>query len=314
MAQVVLLDPAINSDNFGDQIISESVHEELFRILGSVPLSLPTQVPWTRYERRLAKAAEVFVVGGTNLLTSSPARYRQFKLSVNDLNIVRGKLLLFGVGWWQYQKGPSRSVRSLYRKLLGPDRPHAVRDGYTAKMLDYQGIRNFNVGCPTTWGLKHFGKHASDLPNVVATVTNYSRDFKRDSIMLSELDLNSRTLRIWPQSRFDIPYVCDLGFADKLISPGLASFEECLNAENTTYFGTRLHAGIRALKLGVPAWIVAIDNRATEIAKDINLPILISTSRLDFESLLTSEFSFDPKIPHGSISEWKTAVLSELGS
>ena len=66
----------------------------------------------------------------------------------------------------------------------------------------------------------------------------------------------------------------DLPFNVIIIPRDLEAYERRLIQGNVDYVGTRLHAGIFALNHKVRSIIVAVDNRAIEIAKDTNLPIV----------------------------------------
>ena len=59
--------------------------------------------------------------------------------------------------------------------------------------------------------------------------------------------------------------------------------------------GTRLHAGIRALQKGNQALILSVDNRATEINKDINIPVISRFDLAQIEIALSREIKIIPK-------------------
>src|SRR5690606_19316855 len=82
-------------------------------------------------------------------------RKSQWKVGIKDLSVLRHKVVLLGVGWWQYQEKPvSTYSKMMYRSLFSKRYLHAVRDNYTAQKLAEIGIKNvINTGCPTVWGL-----------------------------------------------------------------------------------------------------------------------------------------------------------------
>lgn len=59
-----------------------------------------------------------------------------------------------------------------------------------------------------------------------------------------------------------------------LIQPNLRDYTALLASGGIDYVGTRLHGGIHAMNMGCRSLILAVDNRASEIAKDTNLPVL----------------------------------------
>ena len=72
------------------------------------------------------------------------------------------------------------------------------------------------------------------------------------------------------------------------------------------YIGTRLHAGIRALQNQKRTLILSVDNRATEMGKDFNLPV-VSRKDIHFveKNFIKSTFNTDIKRPFEIISQWK---------
>jgi len=75
---------------------------------------------------------------------------------------------------------------------------------------------------------------------------------------------------------------------------------------NLDFVGTRLHAGIHALNLGHRTIIVAIDNRAKEMGKDTNLPIISREDVIDkLEGMINSEIKTEILLPKENIKRWK---------
>jgi predicted transcriptional regulator len=84
-------------------------------------------------------------------------------------------------------------------------------------------------------------------------------------------------------------------------------FKQYIESNSLTYIGTRLHAGIKCLEQNHKSIIIAIDNRAIEIAKDTNLPICL---RQDYTVLLEwlegkNVFNNQLNIPEKEIALWK---------
>lgn len=275
---IILLDPALETQNTGDFIISEASHHALEH--AGLPFKpLTTRRKWTRTERNLARDAKFFVLGGTNILSSFFMSYRQWNFGILDFKLMRGRVVSMGVGWWQYQEAPDFVSRNIWASLLVPDFVHSVRDSYTADKFAQMGVSATPTGCHTMWALPPkipVRFDVSSFPNqkVVATVTDYSRNGVSDHAFLSMLREWFGRLCVWPQGTGDAEYVRELGFGEFLIDQGLPSLDAALDAAGTVYTGTRLHAGIRAIQRGVPSMIISVDNRASEMAKDFGLPVV----------------------------------------
>lgn len=91
-----------------------------------------------------------------------------------------------------------------------------------------------------------------------------------------------------------------------IINATLEDYNKFLESHETDYIGTRLHAGIHALNYKKRSIIISIDNRANEIAKDTNLPIIQReniTSQL--EAKIKSNWKTDINLPLENINKWK---------
>src|SRR5690606_35276321 len=143
-------------------------------------------------------------------------------------------------------------------------------------------------------------------PLVVTTITDYLRDPARDKIMLETLKQEYEQVHIWLQGSRDLQYVNQLTDGISFIPPKLSSFDNFLEKNTCDYVGTRLHAGIRALQKKRRAIIIGIDNRATEMHKDIGLPVL---ERMQIESLRDKIHDRSPIQLHqhwDNIETWKS--------
>jgi hypothetical protein len=310
------LDPAIGTANAGDYIISEAIARELAAIAPNQRIQrFTTHRPWTPAERAEARKCHIFLVGGTNLLSSHPIRYRQWAYGLADTRILKSRCILFGVGWWQYQRRPDPLARIMLRTVLHPGILHAARDSYTVGQLSAAGIRAVNTSCPTLWSVPQRGEVKYGFrSSVVATVTNYHPDFDRDRTMLAVLRNRADRLRVWPQGQGDAEYVRRLGFGDCLVDTGLETFNAVLQEPGTEYVGTRLHAAVRALQTSVPAVIVSVDNRATEIGRDVGLWYL-ERKRVDgLTGMLDRLSQWELRLPTESISSWRDELAAILAN
>lgn len=315
MPNIVVLDPSIDSSNMGDRIIRESVLSVLRRI--PVPESrvqwLPTQRSLTRDEAVIAKRADVLIVGGTNLLSSNMPFYRQWKVGPRELRAFRGKVVLLGVGWWQYQKPPNRYTRVLLRHVLSTRAIHSVRDGWTKTQLEGVSVRSVNTSCPTLWDLPTLPERTPVRgDSVLITLTDYNRNPLTDQKLLTFATQNYSRIRIWPQGAKDARYVRGLQHSGVILDPGLESLDFALQEPGTDYIGTRLHAGIRALQHGVRSTILMIDNRAREIARDTGIPVASRELREEDMQFLMEERKVELRLPIGAIETWLSTFRSQV--
>lgn len=312
----VLFDTSVATENIGDEIIIDSVRQELQKcVKDRFFVRLPTHDNIGKVGRKWVQNADMCIVGGTNLLSSQYRKHSQWKINPLDAYYLRGKVVLMGVGWWQYQGKPDNLTSFLYRTILAQKKGvyHSVRDEYTRNMLESIGITNvLNTSCPTMWNLE--AEYCRKIPvsrsdSVVMTLTDYNKNIELDRILYLELTRRYSKVIAWPQGVGDRDYLMGLGVSN-IIEPGLWSLDQALSTPNIDYVGTRLHAGVRALQHGRRTLILAVDNRAKEIAKDTGLWIV---DRQDVQSLcsaLDAHKSIIINLPSSSIQKWKESIAT----
>ncbi|AWG01414.1 polysaccharide pyruvyl transferase family protein [Clavibacter michiganensis subsp. insidiosus] len=304
----LLLDPSISSANIGDQIIRENV---LRALDGVVPItgSLPTQTRLTRSQRRTAADAELAIVGGTNLLSSNMPWYRQWKLDPIVARSLKHKVVLLGVGWWQYQDEPNRYTTHMLWEVLSPDLVHSVRDEYTKVRLERMGFQVVNTACPTMWGLdRHNGVASARPAQAILTLTDYNRDVAEDEWLIALAAEHYARVVIWPQSIRDAAYARTLTGDFTIAEPTLAAYDALLAVGDSDYIGTRLHGGVRALETGAWGVIVAVDNRALEISRDTGLPVHARGEREAIRATVERRAPLDVRLPYDEIHAWKAQL------
>lgn len=280
--QIVVFNTSVSTDNLGDFIIMHYCNQALHEMFGERKyIDISThQIPSAADEKIVIETKYKFVCG-TNLLTSHIEQWWNWRLPDG----LRGKLpyrnvILMGVGWGTYQDECSNYSKLIYRSLLNPSVLHSVRDQYTEEKLKAAGIKNvINTGCPTMWKLTP--DYCAEIPyekarKVVTTVTDYRQDITQDNLMLQILSRNYETVYLWLQGKYDGEYLklLDIPANVVIIPRNLQAYVNYLVPGEIDYVGTRLHAGIFALNHKVRSIIIAVDNRAIEIAKDTNLTIL----------------------------------------
>lgn len=313
----VLFDTSMGSMNMGDAIIAHYCALALAGIAED-PLRLPTHsLPDAAQLKRLASAGRK-IVCGTNLMAPHFEEYSNWKMPA-DLRGYRD-ILTLGVGWGYYCDDISPMSRFVYRTILSKTGLHSVRDAYTEGKFREMGIDNVvNTGCPTLWGLTP--AHCAAIPTrkarrVITTLTDYDRDYHRDRRMIELLKDHYEQVHVWPQGVDDRAYLVELIDATKvhIIPRSLEAYTEALRMGDVDYVGTRLHAGIHAMNLGVRTLILAVDNRAIEMGRDFDLPV-IRREELE-EKLLPHILCPDPiaiRLPTEQINAWKGQFTAFLG-
>lgn len=334
--KITRLAPSISSENNGDFIIMDCcdrIISELFH--NPFVVMLPTRERLSHLGCLQIASSDFSILCGTNILSSHIRQYSQWNINFKDAlrlatcdiskrkllkdpagelrkHYKKNKIILLGVGWWQYQNKPDLYTTMLLRMMLSPNALHSVRDNYTAQKLKECGIQNVvNTACPTMWNLTE--EHCKKIPThkaktVVTTFTNYNINHSSDTQLVDMLLTHYENVYIWLQAIEDYNQLSKYPFADKvkIIPPTLKAYDEFLMETETDYVGTRLHGGIRALNAGKRTVILAVDNRATEIAKDTNLPVLNRNESISkIEQKLLSPFETKINLPVENIQRWK---------
>ncbi|MEO8302729.1 MAG: polysaccharide pyruvyl transferase family protein [Betaproteobacteria bacterium] len=317
LRRVVLLDTSVASTNLGDEIIMQDVRAELEQpFAGAFVIPIATHVALDRIGRALARSADVVVAGGTNLISSHMWLRPLWPLKLADA-FAGLRVILMGVGWYQFQGTPDPYTRWLLRRVLHPSALHSVRDGYTARMLGSIGITNVvNTGCPTLWRLSPelcAGLPRQKAASVVTTLNTYMPDPDADRRLIELLRSRYARIYAWVQTAEDHVYLRSFGDDIVIIEPSLKAYDDLLaSTQSLDYIGNRLHGGIRALRRGRRAIIVEIDNRAQEMGRDFHLP---TVARTDFERLaamIDSSLEIAVRPPLGAIARWKRDLKMRL--
>jgi hypothetical protein len=154
-------------------------------------------------------------------------------------------------------------------------------------------------------------EHCEGIPgrksdSVLVTFTEYNQNQGYDSRLIEILREKYSNIYFWIQQPKDYKYMYSI-YGNKAIyvQPSLQALDEVLTLD-IDYIGTRLHAGIRALQNKKRTLILAVDNRAIEISKDTNLPVV---PRNDWESItswIESDYTTQIILPWSNIDKWKS--------
>lgn len=317
VGMITVYDTACGSRNLGDQIIMDAVIDILSDIFTPIPLvRYPTHYPLAKETLKQAWSNKLGFVAGTNLLRPN-LRYRasQNKWALSFFDAWRMQpAILFGCGWNNYSNKTKPRSKMYYKRVLSSHFTHAVRDNYTRDKLIECGVENVvNTGCPTLWKLTP--EHLQGLPakkskNVVFTLTDYRTNIEPDIFLVQTLKEHYESIYFWPQGSGDFEYLNNLAIDTSdidVIKNTLSDFNQTLDMESIDYVGTRLHAGVRALQKQKRSIIIAIDNRATEMSKDFDLPVI---ERDDLAKSLKDRLYNYPQVslnlPRDTINVWKS--------
>ena len=257
------------------------------------------------------------ILGGTNALHSRQLLNRQWPLTPRQINSLKHKTVFLGVGWWQYQRPPTRATRRLLRLLSHPDVPHALRDGYTAERVATMGVPSLMTGCPTMWNLHGVSTTLSPGPNtaVVTTLTDYHFDYEVDGAWLRCLRQAYDTILVVGMGPGDEPAFRKLPRLDGVQWAGYGREGLDRARSNTVdYVGTRLHAGVYWLQQGGNSLVVAVDNRATEMGRDTGLPVVAREDLTALAGAITTPRKHEILLPERDIASWRDAWTAYVGS
>ena len=313
MKKILFLNPAISSINLGDDIIEQGCKTQLDKYINKYfKINISTHLPIDNYYFNFINDVDyTFVLGSNLLMPKLNRKFRQWNIKMSNTKVLNN-VILMGVGWQRYSKKTNFYTKRLYKKVLSSKYLHSVRDEYTKEELRKIGITNvINTGCPTLWGLTP--EHCDKIPqkkaqNVVFTITDYNRDIDKDKYMIEVLKKNYQNIYFWPQGSDDMEYYLKLCNNDSniiVLDPNLESYDKLLKTNNDLDFvGTRLHGGIMAMQNYKRTMIISIDNRAYEMHKKFNIPILERDNIEKLDSMLNSDYKTVINLPTENIRKW----------
>ena len=312
--EIVILNTAIGSDNLGDQIIEYYYNRAIKNIVNPQKLyNVATHRMPSEVDIEHLINARYAIIIGTNILSPQMELYSGWKF--DDRLIKMRNVVLLGVGWWGYKK-PSCYSKYVYKNILSKNIIHSVRDDHTLKMLNSIGINNVvNTNCLTMRGLENIcDKIPTKKSNkVIFTVTGVMNRCVYDKHLIEILRKNYQEIYFWPQGDSDLKYLETIDTMENIIvlERSLAAYTDLLkNTSDLDYIGTRLHGGIHALQNGRRTIVVAIDNRAIEIARDTGLQI-VRDSRIEFDldKLINTEWRTRIVLNDDAIQTWYKSFL-----
>ena len=309
---VVILNTSLETDNIGDNIIMHYCNKLLAPLLdGKEVYNIPTHRFLSKEELEYVKSAKVAIVCGTNFLSHNLEVKSIWKFKSNMLTIPN--IILLAVGSDGIDKANFYS-RKAYYSIFNNGFCHSVRDSHTYNLLQSCGVGNvINTGCVTTWGLTNT---KDSIPkekgqSVIFSITGYYNYSEYDKYLVECLRSNYKKLFFWPQGDMDLEYLNT--FVDlsdiTILERNLDCFEKCLEQEKIDYVGSRLHGGIHALNHGKRTIIISVDNRASDMREDLNLPVIsIYDVKEKLNSMINDSWETEIKINQSVIDSWKEEI------
>lgn len=320
MKRIVLFDTSQGTLNLGDFIINECLEDEMkFLLDNQNVVRFSTHLPISRWYQTFRKniiyktcnSADFKFLCGTNLFKNSLIRISpDWNINFTSVEYYKNSIAI-GCGMDMNSKSSDPYTRYIYKHILSKDFIHSVRDERTRLFLEGLGFKAINTGCPTLWGLSK--EVCQRIPttksqNVIFTLTDYKRDIEADKKLISILKRNYSELRYWIQGYDDYEYLKSLTDIRniKIIPYSLQAYKEALAQPNTDYVGTRLHAGIYAMRHQVRSIILSVDNRADDMVQTYNLPVVKrSNIEIELEPKINSDFNTQIELPLEEIELWK---------
>lgn len=326
MKNYVLFDIAEGTQNLGDYIIMESIMNEMnFLFEGNFLTHFSTHMPIARiyqnFRRNMASracnAADKKFICGANTLKQSLFRISP-DWNINYFNCKYYKdSITIGVGTDMNAKHMDFYTKRMYKKIFSKKYIHSVRDERTKKILENLGFQAINTGCPTLWSLTpEFCKQipTDKADNVVFTLTFYDKDPKNDQKLIDILKENYNKVYFWVQGSEDYEYFKTFKNIEQIeiVSPALDSYRKILQQENIEYVGTRLHAGIFAMKNKKRSIILSVDNRAQDMSVTYQLNTILREQIDTLPAMLHSSFQTNVHIDQEKIQQWKDQFKEDL--
>lgn len=321
MKRVIIFDPYVGGFNTGDLIIRQSVLKHLKEINENIQvyfLSLHQHIRRMHWKR--VANADLVLVAGSNMLSGRHSflfRNNRWAISLLDIPVLKGKVVLVGVGVNKSELDANFVGKYLYKRVLAPTVLQSVRDSHALEFVRRRlGLSNVvNTSCPTLWDVSDSAIPWQKGRRVVATLTDYSADPEKDKVLLKVLRRQYEEVFFWPQGFNDVRYLQAVGPEGiHILRPDLDAYDELLRSNpDLDYVGTRLHGGIRALQHGRRTIIVSIDHRSKVIAKDVGLIVIDRTDdEHSLESTINEPRKLRLSLPVENIRRWKQALAGIL--
>lgn len=319
MYNCIIFDTSYGSFNMGDYIINECANYELKDIINNnFCVRLGTHTPVAHFYQlnnkrkpvKFINNAKYKFITGTNIIKKNLFwPWPDWNINLFNSKPYKNSILV-GVGLSGKRKKANLYTKLIYRRIFSKDYIHSTRDEKTKLFLESLGLKAINTGCPTLWSIDD--ELCNKIPNkkcntVIFTLTDYCKDKQKDQDLINILVKNYKNLYFWPQGSNDYEYLKSFQNIEniKIISPNIESYNDFLNNTNTDYVGTRLHAGIYAIRHKKRTIILSVDNRARDMKETYNLPTIERDNISQLDKMINSSFKTNIKIDKEKINKWK---------
>lgn len=316
MEKILLLDTSVGSLNKGDEIIMKCVRQQLSELTRYANVfTVPTHLSpfdWFQVARgslrlQFYRDIKYKFVGGSNLLTMDMlTHFPQWNINIFTYKPLKGSILL-GVGAGKGEK-INAYTRMLYRKVLSHEYAHSVRDERTKRFMTEMGFKAINTGCPTMWALTE--EHCRQIPvaksdAVVFTLTDYSQDPERDQLLIDVLNRSYRQVYFWVQGSNDYDYFRTFRNIGRItvVPPSVEEYEAVLRTD-VDFVGTRLHAGIFAMRHKKRSIIISVDERARSMSDTYNLNTIERSDLHMLEAMIHGDIVSNVNLDRSAIQSW----------
>ena len=141
----------------------------------------------------------------------------------------------------------------------------------------------------------------------IVTLTASKVKDDRDQYIIDLLQEEYSEVYYWVQGIEDYDYLHRFENVDniKIVPPTKDAYHALLCMDDLDYVGTRLHAGVYAMRHRKRAIIIVIDERAREINKSNNLNCLEKDNIEELPMMINNTFETKIIMPFDRIEQWK---------
>lgn len=307
MQHIALITPSISSLNLGDSILFNHIQRIVTDMFPNAFLiTIPAYNRFDERSKYIMDKCDFAFFCGTGPLRNDLAWHWVF-----DHDDYAKKVILLGVGWNCYETGMMKNkTRELLYSALSNEYTHSIRDNYAKGKLEmeFPSLDFTNTACPTMWNLPNNKIFPDVKPRSVLFTVNAMRGNKeKDKPILDMLAKNYEAIFFYAQSPLDADYLFQINEKEHKVLAipssieGLYRFFSRIQAD---YVGHRLHGGLNALYHGSKTFIIEIDNRATEMRNDFNIPSFEQDASV-IEEAINSRYELNMNMPTQQIEEWK---------
>lgn len=329
MKKVVVFDTAIGTGNQGDDIIYNSIIDEMGYILDKSyimrygthvmnysPIQMMRMNKKDNDKLGFCNESNYKFICGTNLISHSlKSLVPQWQLNPFNTQLYKDSILI-GVGSTRAINEINKYTKKLYSQVLSHKYIHSVRDEQTKERLTQLGFKAINTGCPTLWCMS--AEKCARIPTkksdkVVFTLSGHKHlsDRKFDQQFIDIIKKNYKKVWAWIQTIKDEEYIDSLDNTDNIEKIySLNAYSKLLKEEDVDYVGTRLHGGIYAMQHEKRSIIVIIDHRAKGVYETNKINAIYRENvPIKLEELINSEIITNVVLPEKDIQEWKSQFI-----